>query len=120
MEALANLRNVFEKSNIHSPLNNTIMKGEAYLQSLEINEMHMDILGDFGLEVGNIIQVDISKASSAAALDESNMFDKYLGGKYLIKKIENNFGEKFTQRIHLGRDSVGVDIDSKDSSEEDA
>ncbi len=110
----------FEKSNIHSPLNNTIMKGEAYLQSLEINEMHMDILGDFGLEVGNIIQVDISKASSAAALDESNMFDKYLGGKYLIKKIENNFGEKFTQRIHLGRDSVGVDIDSKDSSEEDA
>ena len=58
----------FDSSNIHSPLNNTIMKGEAYYNSLETNTMHMDILGDFGLEVGELVQVDVSKASSSAAL----------------------------------------------------
>jgi hypothetical protein len=104
----------FDSSNIHSPLNNTIMKGEAYYNALETNTMHMDILGDFGLEVGELVQVDVSKASSSAALDEANMFDKYLGGVYLIKSIKNNFGEKFTQRVTLARDSVGVDIDSEE------
>jgi hypothetical protein len=80
----------------------------------------MDIVGDFGLEVGNIIQVDVSKASSADQMDESKMIDKYLSGKYLIKKIESTLYEKFTQRLTLARDSVGIDIDEKESKEGDS
>ena len=109
----------FEQGNIHQPLDNTIMKGEAYYNAMSTNVMKMQILGNFGLEVGNKIRVDISKASSAAALDESNMFDKYLGGDYLIQKIESNFEQKFIQSVTLVRDSVGVDIDSKDPIEAD-
>ena len=110
----------FDKSNIHSPLNNTIMKGEAYHGALSTNTMEMDIVGNFGLEVGNVIDVEVSKASSADQLDESTMIDKYLSGKYLIKKINSNFYEKFTQRLTLVRDSVGLDIDEKESNEGDA
>ena len=95
------------------------MKGEAYYNAMSTNVMKMQILGNFGLEVGNKIRVDISKASSAAALDESNMFDKYLGGDYILQKIESNFEQKFTQSITLVRDSAGVYIDSKDPSEAD-
>ena len=107
----------FEDSNIHTPLNNTIMKGEAQYEALSTNTMNIEILGDFGLEVGNIVQVDVSKASSAAQMDEAKMIDKYLSGKYLVKEIESTMYEKFTQRVTLARDSVGSDIDEKDSRE---
>ncbi len=107
----------FEDANIHTPLNNTIMKGEAQYEALSTNTMNIDIIGDFGLEVGNIIKVDVSKASSADQMDESKMIDKYLSGKYLVKKIESTMYEKFTQRLTLARDSVGIDIDEKESKE---
>ena len=110
----------FEDANIHTPLNNTIMKGEAQYEALSTNTMNMDIMGDFGLEVGNIIQVDVSKASSAEQMDEAKMIDKYLSGKYLVKKIESTMYEKFTQRLTLVRDSVGIDIDEKESKEGDS
>ena len=38
----------------------------------------------------------------------------YWTRNHLIKSIKNNFGEKFTQRVTLARDSVGVDIDSEE------
>ena len=96
------------------------MKGEAQYEALSTNTMNIEILGDFGLEVGNIVQVDVSKASSAAQMDEAKMIDKYLSGKYLVKEIESTMYEKFTQRVTLARDSVGIDIDEKDSREGDA
>ena len=81
--------------------------------------MHIVINGDFGLEVGNIIELEVSKASSAETLDEANMFDKYLGGKYLVKEIETTFAEFFKQRVTIVRDSVGIDIDSSDPEEKE-
>ena len=79
--------------------------------------MEIVLNGDFGLEVGNVIKLDVSKASSADQIDEFNMFDKYLGTKYLVQKIESNFGEAFKQRVTIVRDSVGIDIDSKEPEE---
>ena len=108
-----------KEDNYHSPLDNTIMKATANQQALGTNEMHMDIIGDFALEVGSIVQVDVSKASSADQLDESTMFDKYLGGKYLVKNIKSSFTQTFEQRVTLVRDSVGLEIDSKDPIEEE-
>ena len=104
-------------SNIHSPLNSTILRGEAHYLALNTNTMEIVLNGDFGLEVGNIIKLDVSKASSADQIDEFNMFDKYLGTKYLVQKIESNFGEAFKQRVTIVRDSVGIDIDSKEPEE---
>lgn len=109
----------FDTPNIHSPLDKTILKGEAQYLALNTNTMHIVINGDFGLEVGNIIELEVSKASSAETLDEANMFDKYLGGKYLVKEIETTFAEFFKQRVTIVRDSVGIDIDSSDPEEKE-
>ena len=108
-----------KEDNYHSPNDNTIMKAKAQLKGLESNTMEMLITGDFGLEVGSIIQVDVSKASSADQLEESTMFDKYLGGKYLVKEIKSYFTQSFEQKVTLMRDSVGVDIDSSEPEEQE-
>ena len=95
------------------------MKAKAQFKGLESNTMEMLIVGDFGLEVGTIVQVDVSKASSADQLDESTMYDKYLGGKYLVKEIKSYFTTSFEQKVTLMRDSVGIDIDSSEPEEEE-
>ena len=47
------------------------------------------------------------------------MFDKYLGGKYLVKEIKSYFTQSFEQKVTLMRDSVGVDIDSSEPEEQE-
>ena len=102
----------FLMDNFHSPLNITILEGEANYMAMHTQTMEMDVHGDFGLEVGKVIQIDISKATSANTDNEINMRDKFLGGKYLIKKIVSNFEQEFKQTLTLVRDSLPVNIDS--------
>lgn len=98
--------------NFHSPLEITILEGESNYLAMHTHTMEMDVHGDFGLEVGKVIQIDISKASSAARIAEENMMDKYIGGKYLIKKIVSKFESEFKQTLTLVRDSLPESIDS--------
>lgn len=101
------------KSNFHAPLNITILEGEANYMAMHTHTMEIVVHGDFGLEVGKVIQIDISKATSIQNLEnEINMIDKFIGGKYLIKKIVSNFEQEFKQTLTLVRDSLPVNIDS--------
>lgn len=95
-------------NNYHEPLKPTILKGEAHYQSMNFNDMNIDIPGDFNLEVGFVMDLQVVRAGSAAQLDESNMIDKFFSGKYLIQRIEHVFDGQYRQDITLRRDSLGV------------
>lgn len=98
--------------NYHNAISPTVMKGEAQLNNLDFTTVNIIINGDFDISVGKIVQLDISKTSSAQQLDQGRMVDKLLSGKYLVQDIEHSFKESFKQKITLKRDSLGVDIDA--------
>jgi hypothetical protein len=98
------------QNNYHEPLKPTILKGEAHYQSMNFNDMKVDIPGDFFLEAGFVMDLNVIRASSAAQLEESNMIDKFFSGKYLIQRIEHVFDGQYRQNITLRRDSLGVTL----------
>ena len=103
----------FEQSNYHAPLDQTLLKNESYLKNINFNVLEITIPGDFKLEVGNKINLEIVKATSPEYLgDPSSMKDKFLSGTYLVSKISHVFKEEFMQIVEIKRDSLGVDINA--------
>ncbi len=94
--------------NFSSPLNPTILKGESSYKSINFNTFETGINGDFDLEVGSIVKLNISKTGSEA----DTMIDRYMSGRFLVRKIESYFTDKFEQILTLQKDSVGEDIDA--------
>ena len=71
------------------------------------------IPGDFELEVGSKINLEIVKATTFEHLgDPASMKDKFLSGIYLVSKISHIFNEEFMQIVEIKRDSLGVDINA--------
>ncbi len=104
----------FKQSNYHAPLDQTLLKNESYLKNINFNVLEITIPGDFKLEVGNKIKLEIVKATSPEYLsDSSSMKDKFLSGIYLVSKISHIFNEEFMQIVEIKRDSLGVDINAK-------
>lgn len=94
--------------NFSSPLNPTILKGESSYKSVGFNTFKTAINGDFELEVGSIVKLNIQKTGS----ENDVMIDKYLSGRFLVRKIESIFTDTFEQLLTLQKDSVGEDIDA--------
>lgn len=103
----------FEQANYHSPLDQTLLKNESYLKNINFNVLQITIPGDFKLEVGSKINLEIVKATTFEHLsDPSSMKDKFLSGIYLVSKISHIFNEEFTQMVEIKRDSLGVNINA--------
>ena len=64
-------------------------QGEAYYSHIFNTQLEVVIPGDSELDVGDVITLSIPPASNV--LDQVNVDDKYLSGKYLITKIRNKF-----------------------------
>ena len=66
-----------------------LAQGEAYYSHIFNTQLEVVIPGDSELDVGDVITLSIPPASNV--LDQVNVDDKYLSGKYLITKIRNKF-----------------------------
>lgn len=66
-----------------------LAQGEAYYSHIFNTQLEVVIPGDSELDVGDVITLRIPPASNV--LDQVNVDDKYLSGKYLITKIRNKF-----------------------------
>lgn len=104
----------FNQTNYHGPLDQTILKGESYLKNINFNVLEITIPGDFELEVGNKIILEVVKATTTEHLNNpASMKDKYLSGVYLVSDISHIFNEEFFQIVKIKRDSLGVNINAK-------
>ena len=103
----------FNQTNYHGPLDQTILKGESYLKNINFNVLEITIPGDFELEVGNKIILEVVKATTSEHLNNpASMKDKYLSGIYLVSDISHIFNEEFFQIVKIKRDSLGVNINA--------
>ena len=103
----------FKQGNYHAPLDKTLLKNESYLKNINFNVLEITIPGDFNLEVGNKINLEIVKATTFEHLgDPASMKDKFLSGIYLVSKISHVFNEEFMQIVEIKRDSLGVNINA--------
>jgi hypothetical protein len=66
-----------------------IGQSEAYLSHTFNTQLEVVIPGDSELDVGDVIVLNIPPATNV--LDQVNVGDKYLSGKYLVTKIRNKF-----------------------------
>jgi len=64
-------------------------QAEAYFAHIFNTQIEAVVPGDSELDVGDVIQLNIPPATNV--LDQVNVSDKYLSGKYLITKIRNKF-----------------------------
>jgi hypothetical protein len=104
----------FQQGNYHTPLDQTLLINEAYLKNINFNVLQITIPGDFELEVGSKINLEVVKATTSEHLgDAASMKDKYLSGTYLVNAISHVFNEEFIQMVEIKRDSLGVDINAK-------
>lgn len=104
----------FKQGNYHTPLDQTLLINEAYLKNINFNVLQITIPGDFELEVGSKINLEVVKATTSEHLgDAASMKDKYLSGTYLVNAISHVFNEEFIQMVEIKRDSLGVDINAK-------
>ena len=84
------------------------------LKNINFNVLQITIPGDFELEVGSKINLEVVKATTSEHLgDAASMKDKYLSGTYLVNAISHIFNEEFIQMVEIKRDSLGVDINAK-------
>ena len=103
----------FKQGNYHAPLDKTLLKNESYLKNINFNVLEITIPGDFELEVGSKINLEIVKATTFEHLgDPASMKDKFLSGIYLVSKISHVFNEEFMQIVEIKRDSLGVNINA--------
>jgi len=66
-----------------------LAQAEGYFSHIFNTQLEVVIPGDSELDVGDVIELNIPPATNV--LDQVNVGDKYLSGKYLITKIRNKF-----------------------------
>lgn len=64
-------------------------QAEGYFSHIFNTQLEVVLPGDSELDVGDVIELNIPPATNV--LDQVNVGDKYLSGKYLITKIRNKF-----------------------------
>ena len=81
------------KDNYHAPTNQSILKAEAYHHNLDTIKQELLLTGDFDLECGMIINLDLLKtADITEEIIESEEFkDQTLSGKHLVTGIVHHF-----------------------------
>lgn len=64
-------------------------QSEAYFSHIFNTQLEVVVPGDSELDAGDVIYLNIPPATNV--LDQVNVGDKYLSGKYLITKVRNKF-----------------------------
>ena len=101
----------FDKhSNYHQPGGDIdLLKSRSHLENLNYMQHEIVIPGDFNLEVGKLLKLRIAKPQEEQSKDN---IDKIQSGIYLVTAIQHIFGEKFTQKVLIQKDSSEVNLDA--------
>ena len=100
--------------NYHEPIVPTLLKSEAYMNNLDFMTQDMTLNGDFELETGSLIGLEIPKSSSPDELEEEakDMIDQHQSGLYIITEITHNFAPgEYTMEVRCKKDSLTKSLD---------
>jgi hypothetical protein len=96
-------------SNIHGPAATAQLKKDAYSTSLDYMEHELTINGDFSIEPGTIINIEIVRAGDDEAqghLESAVRKDAFISGKYMVTSVISDFdSENFYQTVTVRTDS---------------
>jgi len=67
------------------------------------------ISGNFDLEVGNVINVNVEKTNIGDKGQDH--LDKMQSGKYIISSIIHKFGDEYTQQVEIKTNSFNAKLD---------
>ncbi len=106
--------NAFGKSGNYASTQKDQNMGKAYssLENLEYQTHEILIPGDFRLNVGMVIEIEIPETSIEGKIKEK--VNKFQSGKYLITNIVHDLktGE-YNMRVTLKRNSSSIDLDKE-------
>ena len=83
-------------------------KCQAYLSTEDTIVHDIVIAGNFNLESGQLIKIQVNKTS---AFDhESDPIDKMQSGKYLVASIIHKFADEYTLQVEIKSNSFNSDL----------
>lgn len=95
--------------NYHKPADSTILKAEAYIANMDSIVQEVILPGDFDMESGSTINLNILKSADITEEQiegETDLRDVQLSGKHLITSITHQFGsEGYFMTVTVKKDS---------------
>jgi len=94
--------------NYHAPTNQSILKAEAYHHNLDTIKQELLLTGDFDLECGMIISLDLLKSADITEeiIAAEKHKDETLSGKHLVTGIVHHFSsEGYFMNVTAKKDS---------------
>lgn len=95
--------------NYHKPSDSTILKAEAYLANMDSIVQEIIIPGDFNMESGSLIDLNILKSADITEEQlegETDLRDSILSGKHLVTSITHKFSsEGYFMTVTAKKDS---------------
>ena len=103
-------KNAYDKNgNINSTLRDNLSTGQSYLSTEDTLSHDITISGNFDLEVGNVINVNVEKTNIGDKGQDH--LDKMQSGKYIISSIIHKFGDEYTQQVEIKTNSFNAKLD---------
>jgi len=97
------------RDNYHKPTDTSLLKAEAYLANMDTIVQEIVIPGDFTMETGSTIDLNILKSADITEEQiegETNLKDNILSGKHLITGIVHRFNsEGYFMNVKAKKDS---------------
>jgi len=94
--------------NFQDPSIESMGKCQAYLSTEDTIVHDIVIAGNFKLESGQIVKIQMNKTGAEDyAFDP---IDKMQSGKYLVASIIHKFSDEYTQQVELKSNSFGADL----------
>jgi len=94
--------------NFQDPSIESMGKCQAYLSTEDTIVHDIVIPGNFNLESGQVIKIQVNKTS--AADNESSPIDKMQSGKYLVASIIHKFADEYTLQVEIKSNSFNSDL----------
>jgi len=95
--------------NYHTPADSTILKAEAYIANMDSTVQEIIIPGDFDLESGSTINLNILKSADITEEQlegETDLRDMQLSGKHLVTSITHHFSsDGYNMTVTAKKDS---------------
>ena len=99
--------------NYHAPTDKTIMKSLAYHHNLDTIKQEIIIAGDFEMECGKLVNLQIVKNADITEemIDDDKFTDDILSGVHLVTGVTHNFkADGYTMNLLLKKDSFNREL----------
>jgi len=108
-----NSKSFDKKDNYYATLQNNVGRGYSHLENMEYQSHEILIPGDFRLNVGMIIEIEIPETRLESKAKET--VNKVQSGKYLVTNIVHDMKTNdYLMSVTVKRNSSSVDLDKKE------